>query len=60
MSGWTAPLMTVCNVTLSVILAKALMLVHNVDRCLCASDAWLNMDTMKAISSAHHVLSGSW
>ena len=60
MSGQTAPLMTMCNVALSIILAKALMLVHNIDRCLCTSDAWSNMDTMKAISSAHHVVSGNW
>ena len=35
MSSWTAPLMTVCNIALSVILAKALMLVHTIDRCSC-------------------------
>ena len=60
MSSQTAPLMTMCNITLSVILAKALMLVHNVDRCSCASDVWLNMDTMKAVSSACHVFLGNW
>ena len=36
MSGQTAPLMTVCNVALSVILAKALMLAQTKDRCSCA------------------------
>ena len=36
MSGQTAPLMTVCNVTLSVNLDKALMLVQTKDRCSCA------------------------
>ena len=35
MSSQTAPLMTVCNVTLSVILAKVLMLVQTEDRCSC-------------------------
>ena len=59
-SGWTAPLMTMCNVALSVILAKALMLAHSIDRCVCASDAWSNMDAMKAISSVRHVFSGNW
>ena len=33
MSSWTAPLITVCSVTLSVILAKALMLVQTDDKC---------------------------
>ena len=60
MSGWTAPLMTMCIVTLSVILAKALMLAHNIDRCLCASNTWSNMNTMKAVSSARHVFLGNW
>ena len=61
MSSWTAPLMTMCNIALSVILAKALMLAHTIDRCgTCASDAWSKMDIMKAISSAHHVFSGNW
>ena len=57
--GRTAPLMTVRSVTLSVILANALMLVQTNDRCSWAWDAWSNMDVMKAISSARHVLSGS-
>ena len=59
-SGQTAPLMTVCNITLSVILAKTLMLAHTIDRCLCACDVWSKMDTMKAISSTHHVFLGNW
>ena len=33
-SGWTAPLITVCSVTLSVILANALMLAQTDDKCL--------------------------
>ena len=57
--GQTAPLMTVRSVVLSVILANALILVQTNDRCLWAWDAWSNMDVMKAISSACHVLSGS-
>ena len=32
-SGWTAPLITVCSVTLSVILANALMLAQTNDKC---------------------------
>ena len=32
-SGWTAPLITVCSVALSVILANALMLVQTDDKC---------------------------
>ena len=56
----TAPLMTVWSVVLSVILANVLMLAQNDDRCSWACDVWLNIAEMKAISSAHHVLSGSW
>ena len=59
MSGQTAPLMTVCNIALSMVLAKALMLAHSIDKCECASDAWFKMDIMKAISSTHCVFSGN-
>ena len=58
--GHTAPFMTVINVVLSVILARAATFAHTSDRCWCAWAACSKMSVIKAISSTHLVRSGNF
>ena len=57
--GLTAPFMMVWRVVLLVILASALMFAQTANRCSWACAACSKMSAMKAVSSAHLVLSGS-
>ena len=57
--GRTAPFMTVINVVLSVILARAATFAHTSDRCWCAH-ACSKISVIKAISSARLVRSGNF
>ena len=58
--GHTAPFMTVINVILSVILARAATFAHTSDRCWSAWAACSKISVIKAVSSTHLVCSGNF